>query len=140
LNYCDGGGLYLTGLIDSEDFAIVKIAGHPAKRPSFWINRADFVRQYQKVEGFWLPYRDETSVEAKMYGRRAFTVDHQRYVISPVDPLRAGTGEDLDKHFARTVHELCTNRKFHSIGVSLSEKQIPQIVENIRNEKKEGND
>jgi hypothetical protein len=108
--------------VDAEDFAVVKIAGHPAKRPSFWINRADFVRQYQKVDGFWLPYRDETSVEAKMYGRRAFTVDHQRYVISPVDPLRAGTGEDLDKHFARTVHELCTNRKFHSIGVSFERK------------------
>jgi hypothetical protein len=31
---------------DAEDFAIVKIAGHPAKKPSFCSNRADFVRQY----------------------------------------------------------------------------------------------
>src|SRR5439155_5885031 len=58
--------------VDAEDFAVVKIAGHPAKKPSFWINRADFVRQYQKVDGFWVPYRDETSVEVKMYGRRVF--------------------------------------------------------------------
>ncbi len=68
--------------IDAEDFAIVKIAGHPAKRPSFWVNRADFVRQYQRINGFWLPCRDETSVEVKMYGRRVFTVDHQQYVIN----------------------------------------------------------
>jgi hypothetical protein len=47
--------------IDAEDFAIVKIAGHPAKKPSFWINRADFVRQYQRIDGFSLPYCDETS-------------------------------------------------------------------------------
>lgn len=74
--------------IDAEDFAIVKIAGHPAKKPSFWINRADFVRQYQRIDGFWLPFRDETSVEVKLYGRRVFTVDHQQYVIND-------TGEDV---------------------------------------------
>ena len=68
--------------VDAEDFAIVQIAGHPAKKPSFWLNRADFVRQYQKIEGFWLPYRDETSVDVKMYGGKTFTVDHERYIIN----------------------------------------------------------
>ena len=80
--------------IDAEDFAIVKIAGHPAEKPSFWINRADFVRQYQRIDGFWLPCRDETSVEVKMYGRRVFAVDHQQYVINPAKPLQAETGGD----------------------------------------------
>ena len=79
--------------IDAEDFAIVKIAGHPAKKPSFWINRADFVRQYQRIDGFWLPCRDETSVEVKMYGKRVFSIDHQQYVINPVNPLQVETGE-----------------------------------------------
>jgi len=79
--------------IDAEDFAIVRIAGHPAKKPSFWINRADFVRQYQRIAGFWLPLRDETSVEVKMYGRRAFTVDHQQYVINPDGPLQGSNGD-----------------------------------------------
>jgi hypothetical protein len=51
--------------VDADDFAIVKIVGHPAKKPSFWINDAEFVRQFQKIDGFWLPYRDETSVEVK---------------------------------------------------------------------------
>ncbi len=80
--------------VDAEDFAVVKIGGHPAKKPSFWINRADFVRQYQKVDGFWVPYRDETSVEVKMYGRRVFTIDHQQYVINLATPLQAETGGD----------------------------------------------
>jgi len=82
--------------IDAQDFAIVKIAGHPAKKPSFWINRADFVRQYQRIDGFWLPYRDETSVEVKIYGRRVFTVDHQQYVVNPA-PLQAETGDMGDE-------------------------------------------
>jgi outer membrane lipoprotein-sorting protein len=84
--------------IDAEDFAIVKIAGHPAKKPSFWINRADFVRQYQRIDGFWLPCRDETSVEVKIYGRRIFTVDHQQYVINPANPLQANTGAVGDRN------------------------------------------
>jgi len=80
--------------IDAQDFAVVKIAGHPAKKPSFWINRADFVRQYQRIDGFWLPLRDETSVEVKIYGRRVFTVDHQQYVINP---LQAEAGDIADE-------------------------------------------
>ena len=84
--------------IDAEDFAVVKIAGHPAKKPSFWINRADFVRQFQKIAGFWLSCRDETTVDVKMYGRRVFTVDHQEYVINADRPVPEGsgdTGEDM---------------------------------------------
>ena len=79
--------------IDAEDFAVVKIVGHPAKKPSFWVNRADFVRQYQRIDGFWLPYRDETHVEVKIYGRRVFTVDHQQYLINSAIPLQAQTGD-----------------------------------------------
>ncbi len=48
--------------IDVEDYAVVRIEGHPAKKLSFWIERADFVRQYQKIGGFWLPQRDETPI------------------------------------------------------------------------------
>jgi outer membrane lipoprotein-sorting protein len=84
--------------IDAEDFAIAKIAGHPAKKPSFWINSVDFVRQYQRIDGFWLPYRDETFVEVKIYGRRIFTVDHQQYVINPANPLQAETGDAGDRN------------------------------------------
>ena len=40
--------------IDNQDFAIVKIVGHLAKNPSFWVKRVDFVRDYQKIRGFWL--------------------------------------------------------------------------------------
>jgi hypothetical protein len=67
--------------IDRQDFAVAKIEGYPAKRPSFWINHADFVREYQKVDGFWLPLRDETKVDVKLYGKRVFTIDHDHYVV-----------------------------------------------------------
>ncbi len=63
-------------------FAVVRIAGHPAKKLSFWIERADFVREYQKIDGFWLPQKDETFVQVRMYGQKVLTIDHQRYTVA----------------------------------------------------------
>jgi hypothetical protein len=68
--------------IDTQDYAIVRIAGHPAKKLSFWIERADFVREYQKIDGFWLPQKDETFVQVRMYGQKVLTIDHQSYTVA----------------------------------------------------------
>ncbi|MGC2767117.1 MAG: hypothetical protein WB607_16535 [Candidatus Acidiferrum sp.] len=62
--------------IDSSEFAIVKIAGHPAKNLSFWITRADFVRRYEKIRDFWLPASDETFVEVRLYGKKILGIEH----------------------------------------------------------------
>lgn len=67
--------------IESRDFAVVKIEGRPARKLSFWINQADCVRECQKVDEFWLPLRDETQVEVKVYGKRVLTIDHGPYVL-----------------------------------------------------------
>ena len=63
--------------IDSIAFAIVKIAGHPARNPSLWITRADFVREYEKIGDFWFPVKDEISVDVKLYGRKTLTIEHR---------------------------------------------------------------
>lgn len=68
--------------IDVEDYAIVRIEGRPAKKLSFWIQRADFVRQYQKIGDFWLPQKDETFVQVRLYGRHVLTIDHKDYVVN----------------------------------------------------------
>lgn len=68
--------------IDVEDYAVVRIEGHPAKKLSFWIESADFVRQYQKIDSFWLPQRDVTFVQVRLYGKKALTIDHQDYSVN----------------------------------------------------------
>jgi hypothetical protein len=70
--------------IDSSEFAVVKIAGHPAKKLSFWITRADFVRQYEKIGDFWLPARDETFVDVKLYGRKILSIEHHTNSVNGV--------------------------------------------------------
>jgi outer membrane lipoprotein-sorting protein len=68
--------------IDAEDYAVVRIEGHPAKKLSFWIQRADFVRQYQKIDNFWLPQRDMTFVDVRLYGKKVLTIDHRDYGVN----------------------------------------------------------
>ena len=68
--------------IDVDDYAVVRIEGHPAKKLSFWIDRADFVRQYQKIGSFWLPQRDMTLVQVRLYGKKALTIDHHHYSVN----------------------------------------------------------
>lgn len=68
--------------IDAEDYAVVRIDGHPAKKLSFWIQRADFVRQYQKIDKFWLPQRDMTFVDVRLYGKKILTIDHHDYSVN----------------------------------------------------------
>jgi hypothetical protein len=65
--------------IDAQDYAVVQIVGHPAKKLSVWVDRADFVRRYQKIGNFWLPLKDETSVHVRLYGSKILTIDHQSY-------------------------------------------------------------
>jgi len=71
--------------IDVNDYAVVRIEGHPAKKLSFWIERADFVRQYQKIDGFWLPEKDQTFVHVRLYGKKVLTIEHQNYVVNGGD-------------------------------------------------------
>jgi hypothetical protein len=77
-NYLFEGELW----IDARDYGIAKMSGHPAKRVSFWIDDANFVREYQKIGGFWLPCRDESSANFRTHGTKVLRVDHAQYVIN----------------------------------------------------------
>jgi hypothetical protein len=77
--------------IDKQDFAVVRIEGHPAANLSFWIKRADFVRDYEKVADYWLPLKDETVVQVRMYGSKILTIDHADYAVR-AKPLEAELG------------------------------------------------
>jgi hypothetical protein len=68
--------------IHAEDYAIVRVAGHPAKKLSFWIERVNFVRDFQNIDGFWLPQKDQTFVQVKLYGQKVLTIEHQYSVVS----------------------------------------------------------
>jgi hypothetical protein len=81
--------------IDAQDYAVVQIVGHPAKKLSVWVDKADFVRRYQKIGDFWLPLKDETSVHVRFYGSKILTIDYEHYTINDANSEQVrGGGED----------------------------------------------
>ena len=62
--------------IHATEFAVVRIEGQPAKNPSFFIKQVNFTRRYQKVGDFWLPIRDESVSQIRLFGTNILTVDY----------------------------------------------------------------
>ena len=70
--------------VHATEFAVVQIAGQPAKKLSFWINQVDFVRRNQKIGEFWLPLKDESIMQIKIVGKNILTIDYAHYEIARV--------------------------------------------------------
>lgn len=68
--------------IHAEEFAVVQIAGQPARSPSMWVKRVDFVRRYQKIGEFWLPLKNESVTRVRIFGRNTLTTDYEHYDIT----------------------------------------------------------
>jgi hypothetical protein len=68
--------------IHAAEFAVVQVAGHPAKNPSIWIKRVDFVRRYQKIGEFWLPLKNESITHVRIFGKNILTIDYDQYEIT----------------------------------------------------------
>jgi hypothetical protein len=79
------GGKYLfkgNAWIDKEDFAVVRLEGEPAQSPSFWVVRAPFVREFQRIEGFWFPSADETHSHIRFAGEYVLRIQYGDYHIT----------------------------------------------------------
>jgi hypothetical protein len=79
--------------VDKEDFAIVKLAGEPAKSLSFWVTQAHLVREYQKIGEFWLQSKDETNAQVRVVGEYVMKIEYWNYAIQEKDLTFAGNGE-----------------------------------------------
>jgi hypothetical protein len=68
--------------LDMEDFAISKVEGSPAKRPSIWAGRTSFVQTYQKHGAFWLAATNASQSESRWFGRTSILVSYSDYRIN----------------------------------------------------------
>lgn len=67
--------------VDTEDYALARVEGEPAKSPSFWTRSVHFVQQYHKSGPFWFPVATTSITEARIFG--ATTVDIHYFDYSP---------------------------------------------------------
>ena len=68
--------------VDAEDFAAVRLEVEPAKNPSFWTKKAEFVQVYMKVGNFWLPAYNRSVTAIRLGGHAELTIDYKDYEIT----------------------------------------------------------
>ena len=65
--------------VDATDFAVTRIDAEPAQNPSFWTKKSEIHHEYMKVQGFWLPRRNESVSYVRLGGRATLTIDYTDY-------------------------------------------------------------
>jgi hypothetical protein len=68
--------------VDATDFAVARIAGEPAKNPSFWIRQTEIEQIYGKVNEFWLPARNHSVTTVRLGGHADFTIEYRDYQLT----------------------------------------------------------
>jgi hypothetical protein len=65
--------------VDSEDYALVRAEGSPAKNPSFWTKSTHFVQIYQKNGPLWFPHATQSVTEAHIFGTTDVNIEYFDY-------------------------------------------------------------
>jgi outer membrane lipoprotein-sorting protein len=92
--YVYGGKVW----VDATDFAVTRIEAEPAQNPSFWTKKNEIHHEYKKIDGFWLPTRNESVSYIRLGGRATLTIEYTDYhVTNAGEPVKAqpvtGSGE-----------------------------------------------
>lgn len=68
--------------VDETDYAVTRIEAQPAQKPSFWTKKTEIRHEYKKVQGFWLPARNESVSEIRLGGRATLTIEYRDYRVT----------------------------------------------------------
>jgi outer membrane lipoprotein-sorting protein len=74
--------------VDSEDYALGRAEGKPAKKPSFWTKTIHFVQVYQKCGPVWFPLSTQSVTEAHLFGTTDVRIEYFDY--APKMPNASG--------------------------------------------------
>ena len=77
--------------VDGTDFAVTRIEAEPAENPSFWTKKSEIHHEYEKVQGFWLPARNESVSYIRLGGRATLTIEYKDYRV--IDARHPGSGQ-----------------------------------------------
>ena len=78
--------------VDTEDFAIARIEGSPAKNPSIWTRKIEFVHRYEKFGPFWLAVSNVSKAEARIFGQTDVNIEYFDYKINQPPPDASAVG------------------------------------------------
>jgi hypothetical protein len=79
--------------VDSEEYAIVRIEGQPAKNPSFWVKSVHFVHTYTKQGPFWLPQSNNSVTDVRIFGSTELKIEYFGYAPTQSEAASLSGGQ-----------------------------------------------
>ena len=75
--------------VDGVDFAVTQIEAEPAENPSFWTKKSEIHHEYEKIQGFWLPVKNQSVSYIRLGGRATLTIEYKDYSVIDARQPRA---------------------------------------------------
>lgn len=75
--------------VDAEDYALARVEGEPAKNPSFWTRKVQFLQEYSKAGDYWFPIETTSVTEARMFGTTEVSIRYFNYKPALEPPAQA---------------------------------------------------
>lgn len=72
--------------VDADDFAVVKLEGHPAANLSFWVGKPFISQTWQKTGEYWMAAQNRSHSESRVFGPSDLIVDNTGYQFKPAAP------------------------------------------------------
>jgi hypothetical protein len=69
--------------IDKTDYAVVRVEGLLAKKPSIWVGNPKITQDYAKQGLFWLPVTSSSITDAPIFGRTTLSILTSSYDVTP---------------------------------------------------------
>ena len=80
--------------VNAKEFAITRVEGEPAVNPSWWTQKTDFKRSYQKVGNFWLPESNKSETKVRIFGTAVLTINYGKYQITEARGVRTALSSE----------------------------------------------
>lgn len=87
--------------VDTEDYALTRVEGEPAKNPSFWTRKVEFVQQYYKAGEYWFPMETTSLTEARVFGATEVSIRYFDYKPAIETPGQTPDYSLSEVHYAK---------------------------------------
>jgi hypothetical protein len=101
--------------VSEDDYAVMRVAGEPAKSPSWWINKASFDSRYMRRGDVWVPQSNVSKSHVRIGGEATLTIDYGEYQELAAKPLKqdgvkvaSAAGHEVESRLKAAVVEKTT--------------------------------
>jgi hypothetical protein len=65
--------------IDGKEFAVRRVEGSPAHKPSIWVQETHFVHEFAKFGDYWFPVRHQSEAQLRIFGKATLQITYSNY-------------------------------------------------------------